>query len=241
MPNRCLGELSRRSPDVWQSAGRGHRAGRSLTAVALAARALLIVCGPTAGHSQGAHDQRRLDTVHKDAGVSVLHHRHLPSGHLDASRGRQAPAGQPTRQRSCQAERGRPGPRAAHDLHQQQPGDLGGRPGHGGQGGPPPRHSRYGRSGQLQGMTVGSSRSTIGASLGQRHCRSVPATSLEGPGRGRRPVLRARRTARSEAYRCTTVSLRALRGAMGLARGGGAVHDEGMGMSWDVEDRLAWR
>jgi hypothetical protein len=31
---------------------------------------------------------------------------------------------------------------------------------------------------------VGSSLSTIGSSLGQRHCRSVPATSLDGPGKG---------------------------------------------------------
>jgi hypothetical protein len=101
MPNRCLGELSRRSPDVWQSAGRAIELGARLPLLPLAARGLLIVCGPTAGYSQGAHDQRRLDTVHKDAGVSVLHHRHLPSGYLDASRGRQAPPGQPTRQRSC--------------------------------------------------------------------------------------------------------------------------------------------
>jgi hypothetical protein len=101
MSNRCLGELFRRSPDVWQSAGRAIELGARLPLVPLAARALLIVCGPTAGHSQGAHNQRRLDTVYKDAGVSVLHHRHLPSGYLDASRGRQAPPGQPTRQRSC--------------------------------------------------------------------------------------------------------------------------------------------
>ena len=65
--------------------------------------------------------------------------------------------------------------------------------------------------------------------------------SLEGPGRGRGPLLWARRTGRSEAYRCTTGFLRALRGAMGLARGEGAVHDEGMGVSWDGEDQLAWR
>src|SRR4029453_16820513 len=49
MPNRCLGELSRRSPDVWQSAGRAIELGALLPLLPLAARALLIVCGPTPG------------------------------------------------------------------------------------------------------------------------------------------------------------------------------------------------
>jgi hypothetical protein len=112
-------------------------------------RRLLIVRGPNAGHSRGAHDQRRRDTVHQDAGVSVLYHRDLPSGHLDASRGRRAPPGQPTRQRSRQAERGRPRPWVAQDLHQQEPGYLGGWPGDGGQGGLPPHRGRGGRSCRL--------------------------------------------------------------------------------------------
>ena len=47
--------------------------------------------GQPRGHSRGAHDQRRPDTVDQNAGVSVLHHCDLPSGHLDASRGGGAP------------------------------------------------------------------------------------------------------------------------------------------------------
>jgi hypothetical protein len=47
--------------------------------------------GANRGPLPGAHDQRRLDTVDQNAGVSVLHHCDLPSGHLDASRGRGAP------------------------------------------------------------------------------------------------------------------------------------------------------
>jgi hypothetical protein len=64
---------------------------------------------------------------------------------------------------------------------------------------------------------------------------------LEGPGCGRSPVLRARRTARSEAYRCTTVSLRALRGAMGLRAERALSTMRRTGMSSDAEGQLVWR
>ena len=71
-----------------------------------------------------------------------------------AEAGRRLPASQPAsdRARPSAAARARGLPRTSTSS---SPGDLDGRPGHGGQGGPPPRHSRCGRSGQLQGMPRG--------------------------------------------------------------------------------------
>jgi len=156
-------------------------------------RALLILCGPGVGPLPDAHDQRRLDMVDQGAGVRLLHHCDPPSGHLDATRGRRAPLGEPTRQRSCQPQRGRPRPRAAQDLHQQQPGYLRGGPGDGGQGGPPPRRGRCGGSGQLEGTPGGIFAVHLDSSLRQRHCRSA-GHELEGTGGGRGPLLPGRRT-----------------------------------------------
>jgi len=63
--------------------------------------------------------------------------------------------------------------------------------------------------------------------------------SLEGPGRGRGLLLRARRTARSGS--CATVSLRALCGGVGLASRRCAAHDGTAEVPSGAEDGLAWR
>jgi hypothetical protein len=136
MPDRCLGELPGGRLTCGSRQDRAIELGARLPLLPLAARALLIVCGPTGGPLPGC--------------------------------ARPAPSRHGAQGRWCQ--RASP-PSPAEWLPLRQPRQAGAT-------GQPTRH---------QGMTGGIFTVHHRFLLGQRHCRSVPATSLEGPGRGRSP------------------------------------------------------